>query len=1319
MATSAWSSIQTGGGTTADPAAMLNSQLASALSTMGDAQYWEESISPASIRQSLGTADPSNAHSTPVLLKGMKWLLACISKGRNVSDFYPHVVKLVGSHSLEVRKMVYMYLVQYADHDASTRELSLLSINSFQRGLADNEQLIRALALRVMSSIRVADVMQIQILAVQKAASDKSPYVRKCAANALAKLSPRCDAEQKNMLLEIMQSLLHNDHSTMVLTSTIVAFTELCPDRLELLHSCFRKLCDLLTDMDEWGQILVLETMARYCRTHFAKPSVTGTAERIDRERRVRRTVSGIAQSHECTVATATAKTNPLKLETLPSLPTPGKKIKRRVVKKGFYSDEEDGSTEEEVFVGVNGNLSSSVVGALRQTGVNGTGAGPSNMEMEADEDSELHEDHRLLLRSSLPLLKSRNSGVVLAVCSLQYYCGVASIKVRSSLGKALVRIHRDRREIQYVVLTSIKTLVNECPSAFAPYLNDFFVKAMDPSFTRMIKLDILTSLALEPASIEAVLKELRNYIRHDDTFFACAAIRAVGKVVELARIVHDRHGEKSGQHPAKERHMANQTALNSLYGLMTLTLASTDDWIVGECVTVMQRIMQQLQADHAPVDDPNHVQELSLKRLVVLLIMCLSSRTESEDDDEEDEEKVKEEGKKLHLPPTGVASSMWIVAEWLAPSSTTTISDIDDGTKTRVRVELLRLIAKCFPDMDSIEKIQGIHFASKVLVHGSGSTNEAAICELILSMGRTDVKTDVRDRARYESALLHAAVGLKQDLDALPPDLGSSSCMKLSVDKAKNTLLQNKPPPSALPLEEESNETEGSSEPLRFGTLSSLVGYRARAAYLVMPKWAEVDSDGALREPVVEGSKKTANGVGGISVAVEKVDYGWKVQKNKTSKGFYDSDDESTDDSEDSSSSSEDSSSMKSSSSSSSDDDDSDEVPDSKRQVVALPSRVVGNGGGPSKPPSSKAVSLVDVSSEEAESDDESDSSDDSDDDDDSEDDDAPPLLPTPSVGILLNMSVTQHPPLMAPKPLVKPESNNTSSYANGLEGLVMAPIVVEEIVTEEKPDLERDSSEWVCMVRPELGGGLAVMVRYLRGPTKAREAKLMGFTSPDAASTMAMQFRFENRRTDGGMLRRIRLHQHKSVGATKTTTTVPTIAPRRMVLPPEISILTTGQMSILVVGVDFACASDKEGAMHGKLEVKSDRGSNVLDIRPPLGELLQRVKLSKSEFEASMQRLQGFNRVTSSFTCTGGEHGRASLIEKILKRAALTALNKDMKWKDNKFHFAGQLPVSVDKVFVVVTVDDFSRGELLVCCDNALAINSLLDLVKKALVG
>jgi AP-3 complex subunit beta len=505
---------------TSDPTALLNNQLASALSTLGDAQFWEETISPTTIRNELSSSDPSNPNSTPTLQKGMKWLLASISKGRDVSDFYPHVVKLVGATSLEVRKMVYMYLVQYADHDATTRELSLLSINSFQRGLADAEQLIRALALRVLSSIRISDILQIQILGVQKCASDTSPYVRKCAANALAKLSPRGDAMQRDMLLQILQELLNRDTSTMVLTSALIAFCELCPQRLELLHGSYRKVCHLLTDMDEWGQVMIIDLLSRYCRRFFAEPKIVGTAELIDQERRVLRKFDGtrittstnskeldiLGPSHDGTKN----KTNNTKLLPNHRGGEAPRKVKRRVVTKGFYSDEEDGSTEEEVYVVPGHSDSLSTASAMRQRNIMGlpnignapsTTFGSTNDNATGDDDiRHLDPDHQLLLMSTMPLLRSRNAGVVLSVCSLLYYCGVSSIQVRSAMGKALVRIHRGRREIQYVVLTSIRVLVQDCPSAFAPFLPDFFVKVRW-RFAKVTDLEIrhtsLTSLLI------------------------------------------------------------------------------------------------------------------------------------------------------------------------------------------------------------------------------------------------------------------------------------------------------------------------------------------------------------------------------------------------------------------------------------------------------------------------------------------------------------------------------------------------------------------------------------------------------------------------------------------------------------------------------------------------------------------------------------------------------------------------------------------------------------------------------------------------------
>jgi AP-3 complex subunit beta len=278
--------------------------------------------------------------------------------------------------------------------------------------------------------------------------------------------------------LDIMKTLLDTDTCTMVLSSVVIAFCELCPDRLDLMHSSYRKICHLLTDMDEWGQVVIIDVLARYCRKFFKAPRAwkDGTAERIDRERRVRRKATEIAQED---VGAALDALNLTDSNQSPFGGDAPKKIKRRVVQKGFYSDEEDSSTEEEVYVNSALVPTSSTSSAMRQRNILGLPGvqQPIAANMDAEEDMDIDEDHKLLLQSATPLLKSRNAGVVLSVCSLLYYCGVSSVKARSAIGKALLRIHRGRREIQYVVLTSIRTLVNECPSAFAPFLHDFFVK--------------------------------------------------------------------------------------------------------------------------------------------------------------------------------------------------------------------------------------------------------------------------------------------------------------------------------------------------------------------------------------------------------------------------------------------------------------------------------------------------------------------------------------------------------------------------------------------------------------------------------------------------------------------------------------------------------------------------------------------------------------------------------------------------------------------------------------------------------------------------
>jgi AP-3 complex subunit beta len=1339
MQSSVWSGVPvvSNAATGGDPASLLNTQLANALSTMGDAHFWEESISPSTIRSSLASSDPSNPNSTPTLLRGMKWLLASISKGRNVSDFYPHVVKLVGASSLEVRKMVYMFLVQYADHDSTTRELSLLSINSFQRGLADPEQLIRALALRVLTSIRVPDIVQIQILGIQKCASDMSPYVRKCAANALAKIQDPCsqDAHLQKMLVDIMSKLLDTDDSTMVLTSAIIAFIELCPERLELLHRSYRKLCHQMVDMDEWGQVVVIDVLQRYCRTFFAAPRGVGSAEAIDAESRVVRTVhqaQNIVTAPTSEKSSTTGKAPPVR--------NPIRKIKRRVVKKGFYSDEEDESTEEEVYQGSD-NAPLPVAKAARLH-ANITVYKPSEGHHKEDdlEDEHLDEDHRLLLRSTFPLLKSRNSAVVLAVCSLHYYCGVASIRVRSSLGKAMVRIHRDRREIQYAVLTSIRSLVKECPLAFTPFLQDFFVKGVDPSFTRLIKLEILTLLAIEPQSIEAVLTELKAYVRHDDDIpFCCASIRAVGKVVEVARIVYDRHGQKSGN-VQKQRRQANIIGLNALNGLLTLTRASSDAAIVGECCAVMQRILLQLNSDNQGdfvVQDPNRIQESSIKRLLLLLVTSLASHSVNDDSSplhnhENDFEDT------LRIPPSSTAVTLWIVGEWITCSNTLSSTlQIERDTASKVGLELARLMDRCFPVLESCEKMQVIHFATKLLVSTS-CTRSIATCEHILSMARVDIQADIRDRARMESNLIHASIGLKYDVENL---ITSVSRILITDEEVKNLLLASKPPSSSLSLVDENDDQVH----FRFGTLSSLVNRRATSSYLSLPEWAAKNSPSHLRE----GLKAIQNG-NKIQKDAENVG-GWKVDSfREKSDGFYDSDvgkfspsyslvhyfslnffvrldgseeDDTDDDSDDNSEEVSESDSDTDSEDSEPDDDIApiEGTHDIRTLANFNPSTIMspnkGNEGrmimntGKSVTIPIINTPLVDLDGDdEDETEDEEDEEDDDDDEEDSSWDDEPDnkniIGNVHSVTAnLLGMPMEQQSTLDVFYAQYTPASTISTPYASSLEGLVMNPVVVERNEKRD-PDIERDSSNWIHFLRPELAGGLSVQGRYLRSPTREKEARLISVDSSNSSVTL-LQLQFQNLRNDMGVLRRIRLLSRNGPSGC--------VGAKRIALPPEITELPKNTRCMRIIAIEFASLSDREGTLLARFEVKSDRGNYQIEIRPPLAELVTPLPISIANFDDNMNRLQGFQRLTWNFKVE--VDSISGLEQAVLKQISLRPMDEIGVWtQKHRLRLAAKLPASTDKLFIDVQCNTSGAGTMTVCCDNALVSNSIMDTLKKA---
>lgn len=187
-----------------------------------------------------------------------------MSRGVDCSEFFADVVKNVASPSLEIKKLVYIYLLRYAE---SEPDLALLSINTIQKALNDQNQVVRAMAIRVMSGIRVPVISQIVALGIKRCVTDMSAYVRKSAALAIPKCY-RLDPTTLPQLTESMGILL-GDRSFYVVGAAVMAYLEVCPEKWELIHSHYRSLVKMLIDMDEWGQLAVLRLLTEYARNSF------------------------------------------------------------------------------------------------------------------------------------------------------------------------------------------------------------------------------------------------------------------------------------------------------------------------------------------------------------------------------------------------------------------------------------------------------------------------------------------------------------------------------------------------------------------------------------------------------------------------------------------------------------------------------------------------------------------------------------------------------------------------------------------------------------------------------------------------------------------------------------------------------------------------------------------------------------------------------------------------------------------------------------------------------------------------------------------
>lgn len=195
----------------------------------------------------------------------VKKVIAAMTVGKDVSMLFTDVVNCMQTENLELKKLVYLYLINYAK---SQPDLAILAVNTFVKDSQDPNPLIRALAVRTMGCIRVDKITEYLCDPLQRCLKDDDPYVRKTAAICVAKLYDiNAELVEDRGFLETLKDLI-SDSNPMVVANAVAALAEIQESSSKAIfeitsHTIF-KLLAALNECTEWGQVFILDALSKY-----------------------------------------------------------------------------------------------------------------------------------------------------------------------------------------------------------------------------------------------------------------------------------------------------------------------------------------------------------------------------------------------------------------------------------------------------------------------------------------------------------------------------------------------------------------------------------------------------------------------------------------------------------------------------------------------------------------------------------------------------------------------------------------------------------------------------------------------------------------------------------------------------------------------------------------------------------------------------------------------------------------------------------------------------------------------------------------------
>lgn len=232
-----------------------------------DGKYFQNTTKKGEIKD---LADELNSLDRNVVKEAVKKVIAAMTVGKDVSALFTHVIKSMQTDNIELKKLVYLYIISYA---RSHPDKAILVVNTFQKdaGASTPNPLVRALAIRTMGCIRVDRITEYLCEPLQHALSDSDPYVRKTAAVCTAKLYDiNAQLVEERGFIDKLREMISDNNPTVV-ANAVAALSEISStaksDVFKITSSTLHKLLTALNECTEWGQVFILDSLSKYIPT--------------------------------------------------------------------------------------------------------------------------------------------------------------------------------------------------------------------------------------------------------------------------------------------------------------------------------------------------------------------------------------------------------------------------------------------------------------------------------------------------------------------------------------------------------------------------------------------------------------------------------------------------------------------------------------------------------------------------------------------------------------------------------------------------------------------------------------------------------------------------------------------------------------------------------------------------------------------------------------------------------------------------------------------------------------------------------------------